>query len=96
MDMQWMPSYFNSSQALGSHKNACDIYKDQMLRLVQGSTTIFAAFMNAPQGSTTAEKQRTLKGGNVNKSPPAAAILLNEDQDASSGDERAAGVDVGD
>jgi hypothetical protein len=42
---------FNSSQALGSHKNACDIYKDQMLRSVQGSTTIFAAFTNAPQGS---------------------------------------------
>jgi hypothetical protein len=87
---------FNSSQALGSHKNACDVYKDQMLRSVQGSTTIFAAFTNAPEGSTTAEKQRTLEGGNVNKSPPAAAILLNEDQDASSGDERAAGVDVGD
>jgi hypothetical protein len=54
---------FNSSQALGSHKNACDVYKDQMLRSVQGSTTIFAAFTNAPQGSTTAEKQRTLEGG---------------------------------
>jgi hypothetical protein len=63
-----------------------------MLRSVQGSTTIFAAFTNAPQGSTTAEKQHTLEGGNVNESPPAAAILLNEDQDASSGDERDAKV----
>jgi hypothetical protein len=52
--------------------------------------------MHLKEASTTAEKQRTLEGGNVNKSPPAAAILLNEDQDASSGDERAAGVDVGD
>jgi hypothetical protein len=85
-DMRWQcdgyNAYFGSAQGLGSHKNSCTLLQDQLMRSVQGTGPIFAAFKNGPPGSSKdMSKQSTLMGGTVQEIPinKAASILLNND-----------------
>jgi hypothetical protein len=72
-DMRWQcdgyNAYFGSAQGLGSHKNSCTLLRDQLMRSVQGTGPIFAAFKNGPPGSSKdMSKQSTLMGGTADGS----------------------------